>query len=194
MHAKNCLQYYWHALGNHGCRLYRRIGYFFFAGSTCSIYIAQFCREGCACRLLTFGGQTAACAPSDMQQLRGAKDVPHIREQAGNLVHKATVFSVGCHAAGVVEGMVGMNVGEERSITTEVGDTWWEPDALRGVEVRADIKLNELFEWDLPEVRTCLVSPGSWHAAGPDSRRHFRCRQVKFKAWQIKLYVQLSYQ
>ncbi|CAL8467961.1 g7499 [Coccomyxa elongata] len=58
---------------------------------------------------------------------------------------------------GVVEGMVGMNVGEERSITTEVGDTWWEPDALRGVKVRADIKLNELFEWDLPELTDDLV-------------------------------------
>lgn len=77
---------------------------------------------------------------------------------------------LGSHAAGVVDGMVGMNVGEERSITTEVGDTWWEPDALRGVEVRADIKLNELFEWDLPEVCSCLFSP-LWHIAGPHLQR-----------------------
>ncbi len=56
---------------------------------------------------------------------------------------------------------MGMKVGEERAITTSVGDTWWEPDSLRGVEVRADIELNELFEWELPEVRplpACMSS------------------------------------
>ena len=63
------------------------------------------------------------------------------------------MFSVVWWCAGVVEGMVGMSVGDERAITTEVGDTWWEPDTLRGVEIRADIKLKELFEWELPEVR-----------------------------------------
>ncbi|KAK9909292.1 hypothetical protein WJX75_000086 [Coccomyxa subellipsoidea] len=58
---------------------------------------------------------------------------------------------------GIVEGMVGMTVGDERAITTQVGDTWWEPDTLRGVGIRADIKLKELFEWELPELTDDLV-------------------------------------
>ena len=52
---------------------------------------------------------------------------------------------------------MGMTVGDERAITTQVGDTWWEPDTLRGVGIRADIKLKELFEWELPEVHPCLI-------------------------------------
>lgn len=47
---------------------------------------------------------------------------------------------------------MGMKIGEERSITTTVGDTWWEPDSLRGVELHAEFKLKELFEWELPAV------------------------------------------
>jgi hypothetical protein len=52
----------------------------------------------------------------------------------------------------VVEGITGMSVGEERAITTTVGDTWWEPKSLEGVQVCAYITLTELFEWELPEV------------------------------------------
>lgn len=54
---------------------------------------------------------------------------------------------------GVVEGMVGMGPGEAREIATTVGDTWWEPEPLRGVDLRCDITLKEVFEWDLPQVR-----------------------------------------
>lgn len=54
--------------------------------------------------------------------------------------------------AGVVDGLVGMSVGEERSIVSTVEDTWWEEKNLKGVDIRADISLVELFDWDLPEV------------------------------------------
>jgi hypothetical protein len=49
--------------------------------------------------------------------------------------------------------MVGMGPGEAREIATTVGDTWWEPEPLRGVDLRCDITLKEVFEWDLPQVR-----------------------------------------
>ena len=54
--------------------------------------------------------------------------------------------------------MLGMLVGEERSIVQKIPDTW-EPASLRGVEVRCEIRLNELFEWELPEV--CLLLSAS---------------------------------
>ena len=61
---------------------------------------------------------------------------------------------VSLHAhAGLVEGMEGMVVGDERSIDSVFPETWHEPQSLRGVPCRCDIKVNELFEWDLPQAR-----------------------------------------
>ena len=54
--------------------------------------------------------------------------------------------------AGVVEGIMGMNVGEKRALESVVGDAWWEPEGLAGVPVRCDVTLREIFEWDLAEV------------------------------------------
>ena len=46
-----------------------------------------------------------------------------------------------------------MVVGDERSIDSVFPETWHEPQSLRGVPCRCDIKVNELFEWDLPQAR-----------------------------------------
>ncbi|KAK9835180.1 hypothetical protein WJX81_004039 [Elliptochloris bilobata] len=53
---------------------------------------------------------------------------------------------------GIVAGMEGMVVGDERSIDSAFPQNWHEPQSLRGVPCRCDIKVNELFEWDLPEL------------------------------------------
>ncbi len=55
--------------------------------------------------------------------------------------------------AGIVDGMEGMVVGDERKIDTAFPQNWHEPESLRGVPCRCTIKVNELFEWDLPEAR-----------------------------------------
>lgn len=52
--------------------------------------------------------------------------------------------------------MEGMVVGDERSIETAFPQNWHEPESLRGVPCRCDVKVNELFEWDLPEVRAAF--------------------------------------
>ncbi|CAL5219954.1 g1886 [Coccomyxa viridis] len=59
--------------------------------------------------------------------------------------------------AGVVEGIMGMNVGEKRALESVVGDAWWEPEGLAGVPVRCDVTLREIFEWDLAELTDELV-------------------------------------
>ena len=56
-----------------------------------------------------------------------------------------------CHA-GVVEGIMGMNVGDKRALESVVGDAWWEPEGFAGIPVRCDVTLREIFEWDVPEV------------------------------------------
>ena len=49
-------------------------------------------------------------------------------------------------------------VGDERSIETAFPQNWHEPESLRGVPCRCDVKVNELFEWDLPEVRAAFLT------------------------------------
>lgn len=61
--------------------------------------------------------------------------------------------------AGIVAGMEGMVVGDERSIETAFPQNWHEPESLRGVPCRCDVKVNELFEWDLPEARGSALQP-----------------------------------
>jgi hypothetical protein len=78
--------------------------------------------------------------------------------------------------AGVIAGMEGMTVGEERSISATIGDTWWEPGALRGVDTRCDVALKELFEWDLPEVLlggSCPAAAAAWPLLA--SKVHHAC-------------------
>ena len=58
---------------------------------------------------------------------------------------------------GVIEGIMGMDVGEEKGIETTVGDAWWEPEGLAGIPVRCDVALRETFEWNVPEVGTLPV-------------------------------------
>ena len=65
---------------------------------------------------------------------------------------------VRCMSTGVVDGIMGMKAGEERSLTETVGGAWWEPDGLQNVAVRSEVVLREVFEWDVPEVRI-LPSP-----------------------------------
>ena len=61
-----------------------------------------------------------------------------------------------------------MVVGDERSIDSEFPETWHEPRSLRGVPCRCDIKVNELFEWDLPQVRLpCVIMLCSASPANP---------------------------
>jgi hypothetical protein len=64
--------------------------------------------------------------------------------------------------AGIVDGMEGMVVGDERKIDTAFPQNWHEPESLRGVPCRCTIKVNELFEWDLPEARAARA--GAQHA------------------------------
>lgn len=51
-----------------------------------------------------------------------------------------------------MDGIMGLTVGEERTLESVVGDAWWEPEGLEGIPVRCDVSLKELFEWDVPEV------------------------------------------
>ena len=51
--------------------------------------------------------------------------------------------------------MVGMVTGETREVDITLPDTW-DPPQLRGVRVKCSATVNELFEWELPEVKTCL--------------------------------------
>lgn len=48
--------------------------------------------------------------------------------------------------------MAGMVPGDVREITVTIPDTW-ETERLRGVPARCTVKVNEVFEWELPEVR-----------------------------------------
>ena len=59
--------------------------------------------------------------------------------------------------AGVVDGIMGMNVGEERVLEQTVGDAWWEPEGLAGIPVRCDVALKEVFQWNVPEVSGRLL-------------------------------------
>lgn len=58
-----------------------------------------------------------------------------------------------------------MVVGDERSIDSVFPETWHEPQSLRGLPCRCDIKVNELFEWDLPQARPPCGVP--LRCAGP---------------------------
>lgn len=53
--------------------------------------------------------------------------------------------------AGLVDGILGASVGEERSVPITLPDTW-EPEQLRGVRADCSVKVKEIFEWELPEV------------------------------------------
>ena len=52
---------------------------------------------------------------------------------------------------GIVDDLVGMNVGDSKSVQHVVPNAWWEFD-LRGSDIICDIKMRELFSWDLPQV------------------------------------------
>jgi hypothetical protein len=56
---------------------------------------------------------------------------------------------------GLVDGMLGMKVGDERTFTVTLPQTW-EPSQLRGVRADCTVKAKEVFEWQLPEVSCCL--------------------------------------
>ena len=45
--------------------------------------------------------------------------------------------------------------GDSREVEITLPDTW-DPPQLRGVRVRCSVAVNELFEWELPEVRTMV--------------------------------------
>ena len=47
--------------------------------------------------------------------------------------------------------MVGMASGDSREVDITMPDTW-DPPQLRGVRVKCSVAVNELFEWELPEV------------------------------------------
>lgn len=57
--------------------------------------------------------------------------------------------------AGLVSGLLGVNVGEERTVPVTLPDTW-QPEQLRGVKANCTCKVQEIFEWDLPEVGPLL--------------------------------------
>ena len=48
--------------------------------------------------------------------------------------------------------MAGMVPGDVREIVVTIPQTW-ETERLRGVPARCTVKVNEVFKWDLPEVR-----------------------------------------
>lgn len=48
--------------------------------------------------------------------------------------------------------MAGMAPGDVREITVTIPETW-EMERLRGVPARCTVKVNEVFQWELPEVR-----------------------------------------
>lgn len=52
--------------------------------------------------------------------------------------------------AGLVEGMIGMEVGQERSIPLTLSKNW-HPSDLAGAQVTARVRLRELLTWQLPE-------------------------------------------
>ncbi len=67
---------------------------------------------------------------------------------------------------GVVEAMIGMKVGDSRSPVIMLPDSEeFQPAALRGANIQANIKLNELFEFDLPQVGAC-VGGRAWDWGG----------------------------
>lgn len=63
--------------------------------------------------------------------------------------------------------MMGMEVGEERTVTVTLPQSW-EPEQLRGVQADCSVKVKEIFEWQLPEVcHQCLfleMQPTATHA------------------------------
>ena len=48
--------------------------------------------------------------------------------------------------------MAGMVPGDVREIVVTIPDSW-ETERLRGVPARCTVKVNEVFQWELPEVR-----------------------------------------
>ena len=56
----------------------------------------------------------------------------------------------------VLEGMVGMAVGETRVLRDTVPDTWWET-SMRGSSLDCTVTLKEVFSWELPEVLSFLL-------------------------------------
>ncbi len=48
--------------------------------------------------------------------------------------------------------MEGMASGESRDVAITMPDTW-DPPQLRGARVNCSVTVNEIFEWELPEVR-----------------------------------------
>ena len=67
---------------------------------------------------------------------------------------------------GLVDGMLGMKVGDERTFTVTLPQTW-EPSQLRGVRADCTVKAKEVFEWQLPEVSCRFAPVSSSVAASP---------------------------
>lgn len=61
--------------------------------------------------------------------------------------------------AGMVENMAGMVTGDTREFVVIIPETW-ETESLRGVPARCTVTVNEVFEWELPEVgNSRLINP-----------------------------------
>eukprot|EP00803_Ostreobium_quekettii_P007067 evm.model.scf_1407.4 EVM.evm.TU.scf_1407.4 scf_1407:29141-35620(+) len=57
---------------------------------------------------------------------------------------------------GLVKGMEGMKIAEDRELVVTFPEKW-EPPAYRGVEAKAVLHMRELFEWDLEELTVEMV-------------------------------------
>lgn len=64
--------------------------------------------------------------------------------------------------AGMVENMAGMVTGDTREFVVTIPESW-ETESLRGVPARCTVTVNEVFEWELPEVGTARVVIGLTH-------------------------------
>ncbi len=54
--------------------------------------------------------------------------------------------------------MEGMASGESRDVAITLPDTW-DPPQLRGARVNCSVTVNEIFEWELPEVWDFAAAP-----------------------------------
>lgn len=58
--------------------------------------------------------------------------------------------------------MAGMVTGDTREFVVIIPETW-ETESLRGVPARCTVTVNEVFEWELPEVRIACAANGPTH-------------------------------
>jgi len=79
------------------------------------------------------------CQPGQKEPMQGASRKGY-RMDTGK--------TTATYLAGLIEGMEGMKSGDERTIPTSFPEDW-DPPQLAGMQVDAQIKLNELFEFDL---------------------------------------------